>query len=291
MRRSSRFFVFILALVGANGCGRLGYEVLTGDAAPIDGLSLDAPEATDAPDGLPPRDGGAMSDGPPDDGLNRDDGATADDGGEEDPLPLCEGRRKEWLAEFTADPTQADLDRDGAKDWSPARGAFAATQLKNGRWEPSGAGVLLDTAPQDDFSTRTVLTVQMKHVALAAGPSNPLEGALAWLNLDNHLPSRIAVFLRLVRTGPEEQTLYLTANANGTGQVLATFPMDETMASLTMAANPKNQKVQLWIEGDYKGKWDLPRSGGPATGDAFATVGTFNGSAVFDSVRVERCTE
>ena len=131
----------------------------------------------------------------------------------------------------------------------------------------------------------------MQHVSLTSRPSNQLEGALAWLNLDNHLQSRIAVYLRLVRTGPEEQTLYLTANADGNAQVLATFTMDETMTSLTMAANPKNHKVQLWIKGAYQGKWGLPRSGGTARGDAVATVGTFDGSAVFDSVRVERCTE
>lgn len=284
----------MLALVGVNGCGRLGYEALAGhgDAAePMDGLSFDAAEETDTPDGSALHDGRPMSDGPQDDTLTPDDGATANDGGEEDPLLLCEGRRKEWLAEFAADPTKADLNTDGVPDWSPARGSFAATQLKNGHWKPTGAGVLLDTAPQDDFSTRTVLNVQMQHVGLTAGPSNTQEGALAWLNLDNHLPSRIAVYMRLLRTGLKEQTLYLTANADGKAQVLATFTMDESMASLTMAANPKNQKVQLWIEGDYKGKWDLPRSGGPAFGDAFATVGTLNGSAVFDSVRVERCTE
>jgi hypothetical protein len=254
--------------------------------APDGGIAVDAPVAMMGTGGmggdLPVADAAA-------DSKTKADAKPMDAAAPSIVRPTCGKRFKEWAPSFTADPTKEDLNADGKPDWSAARGTFALSQLKAARWEPSGGSVLLDTAPQEDFATRTLLFIRMQNKSVMSGMTNGLEGAIAWLNLDNKNPSRIAVYLRLVLTKPDEQTLFL--QANGTAAPLGTFKVDSSLQDLAMEADPKTLKVRLWIENIYKGEWALPRTGTPSFSDDFATVGVFFGSAVFEGVRIEQCAQ
>gem|GEM_PF-2895315 len=271
----------LLAALTVGACGRIGYEPLASEQqSPRADAAADA--VGDALAGLQDSFDVGFDSAKPDD--------TKPDAARE--MPSCSARKKLWFANFAMDPTKDDRNSDGAPDWSPARGAYNVNQLKGGSWEPSATTALLDSNPQDPFSTRTIMTVSMQNFGLTLPQTSELGGAIAWMNLDNDKPTFLAVYLRLVLTAPGKQTLFVKSNAVTTP--LATFELDDSFQLLTFAVDPKTNRAELWIEQTLMGEWTVPR--GPKVNqndafDAFATFGTFFGKSRFASIRLEQCAD
>jgi hypothetical protein len=145
--------------------------------------------------------------------------------------------------------------------------------------------VALDSRPNNDFSTRTLVDVRFRH------PSIPTSnrGAVFWVNLNEGGPVFSALFASVVGVAGGAQELTLFGKTGTTEVPIAVFSsLSDGFVDLHLDIDPVAKSVSVWIAGVARGSFAIPDTGSP-NADSFATVISWEGSSEFDSVRISVC--
>jgi hypothetical protein len=230
-------------------------------------------------------DGGTATRDGADDGGGSDADATTDATmAAADASGLCGGRV--WFTDFSADPTQQDLNGDAVKDWG-IRGdaAFPANELTGtGTWQTLDAGPPLDTLPRQPFATRTIVDVRMRNTTTCCA-----RGAVFWINFGFDGTGFAAMFVDVKKTSSTAQAVKLVRRtAMGMDDqfaLISGLPTD--FVDVHLEIDPAASMVQYAVAGSSGGT-SVERQVTADT-DGWATVVAFSGAAEFDEVRVEVC--
>ena len=229
-------------------------------------------------------------------GVRDGGGALADAGvpppdGPPSGVPGCtDGLERQWRADFDEDPTQLDLDEDGTRDWI-VRGMpgtpLSAGSIMGGLWRAQPFEEL-DTRPEDDFDKITTAEVRMRDLE-----DNPDDfGAVFWINADRSDDTFIPLFVS-VRLSGSTQTLTLnTYDAAGVRQTL--FEVGDLPGGLVtvgLQINGEDDTVDLWVDGQSRGRKTYEPIAQGSNMDRFATVLGYASEAELDFVQVSICSE
>ena len=151
-------------------------------------------------------------------------------------------------------------------------------------WTSAG-GPVLDTRPLDPFSSRVLVDVRMRSLAVSPGQ----HGAVFWINMNEGAPQFAALFAALGIDPDGGQTLTLWGKPANVETTLATFPgLEETLTDIHLDVDPVGGTVGVWIGGISRGTYALPLTGTP-NGDEFATILSRGGTSAFESVEIQDC--
>lgn len=194
---------------------------------------------------------------------------------------------KVWFADFSTDPTTQDLNGDGVDDWALRDGtAFPTSQLANGVWSNPAVGKPLDTQPKQDFTTRVVVHVRLRDTGVGGA-----YGAVFWINVGYQSNNSFApLFVGATLQANNTQTLEVhTKTVTGVETTLAQkggYPPD--FIDVDLDIDPQTLEASYAAPGLQGSSMLMRQPPGTAT-DKWATVIAYDGSADFDSVRVEVC--
>ncbi|MEM9457175.1 MAG: hypothetical protein AAGF11_23560 [Myxococcota bacterium] len=219
-------------------------------------------------------------------GSASSDGSDGSDSGEPDvSLPSCTPARS-WVADFSADPTQEDLDGDGMADWvlrSDPGASLDPAELQDGIWL-AAPNRELDTQPLYDFSTRTIIQVRMMAASSAS--------VQVWINFDPDADTLASVYLDQPQVPSNRQNVRLYTKPNDPeGERLKNVRgLDHVMIESVVELDPEAGEVSLWVDGRHEGTYSYLRRPIPSHGaDLFATVVARDDVGQIDSIRVDAC--
>jgi len=280
MNGVSRTIACLIACAASAGCGRIGYEQITFDRS-------DAAQADAAVMHSDRQDGGASFDttvaidaaSPPDDTAPGADAAI-------NMMPVICTSPLIWQTEFDRDPAMNDSNQDGVADWAWARSPTSPPErYRNGAWYPEGVEIL-DTRPLRAWNTRTAVIVRMQNLATDVTEPNAW-GALVWLNLNNDRPNVMAVYLSLTHNVGGGQTLHFRRRGLE-ADLITVQGLPDRLIDIRLDVDPIGAEADLWVDDNFIGSASIPDTATPAT-DPFATVATFGGPSVFDSITIVSC--
>ena len=215
-------------------------------------------------------------------GTSSNDGST---GGDAAPL-VCPMMKREWIADFSIDPTTQNLNGDPEPDWRVRDGGAFPGLLADGVWSIGGTpSVSLDTQPKVDFKNRTRATARMR--ATSAGT----RGVMLWLNVDYSPMTFMPLYLE-VRLEPDGLTQTATLYGKdpvgeitlqtfpdlGTGFVDVRLEIDAMMNTVTAQVGNAERYSYAYTP--------IPRE---MNDDRFATLVAYGSDGQFDEARIETC--
>ncbi|MBI1338256.1 MAG: prepilin-type N-terminal cleavage/methylation domain-containing protein [Phycisphaera sp.] len=189
-----------------------------------------------------------------------------------------------WSTDFTSDPTKADLDADGNKDWILMnRGAKTNWSNSATPWT-AGDDQWLTTNGNKDFTHLTIIDVTMRDTVYDAGDS----GATAEIYYDRsgNSVARILAQVRMEKDGT--QTLTLNHNTTATTVTpLAIYPMlTGDPVQLRLVLDPTHDSVALFKDGVHKGTFAYARPNSPGDNGRYARFGSVGLGAAFSSISI-----
>jgi hypothetical protein len=263
----------LLAFVAivVSGCGRIRYEILAQNGS--DGGTTDAARIDDASvamtDANAPMDAAAMN----------------GDAAFDTQTSLCISPLL-WHTDFDRDPALEDNNQDGVADWSWMRSAPSLPErFHDGAWHPVGIEIL-DTRPLRDWNTRTAVHVRMQNISTDFTQPNPW-GALLWLNLNNEKTNVLAVYLTLTHIDSGGQTLRLRRNGSAP-DLITVEGLPDRLIDIRLDVDPVLRIADLWVDDAFIDSVSLPDTPGNSH-DPFATIATFRGPSIFDSITLVSC--
>jgi len=272
MNPNPKPIAMLLAVIATAGfgCGRIRYEILAQNAS--DGGITDAVRIDDASvvtDANPPTDTAAMP----------------GDGAVDSPPSLCNSPLL-WQTDFQRDPALEDNNQDGVADWSWMRSAPSLPErFHDGAWYPVGIEIL-DTRPLRDWNTRTAVHVRMQNLSTDFTQTSAW-GALVWLNLNNEQTNVLAVYLTLTHIDGGGQTLRLRRSGHAP-DLIAIEGLPDRLIEIRLDVDPVLRIPDLWVDDAFIDSVDLPDTPGNSH-HSFATIATFHGASIFDSVTLVSC--
>jgi len=203
-----------------------------------------------------------------------------------DSAGACGG--KLWIADFSTDPSQLDVNGDGVKDWALRDGStFPTSQLSGGVWHVPSAGLPpLDTQPKQPFTTRTLVQARMRGTA-----SNGARGAVFWINVGYQADNSFApLFVDAKLEVDNTLTLHvLTKTAAGLEQELAQHSgLPNDFVDFSIDIDPSTLRA-TFAGGGIAGTYQLVQQAAGTATDQWATLTAYSTAAEFDAIRVEVC--
>ncbi|MFI4898094.1 MAG: type II secretion system protein J [Phycisphaerales bacterium JB059] len=155
-----------------------------------------------------------------------------------------------WGAEFSADPTDLDLNADGVSDWvRPDAGGFDTPNLSGGVWKARHA---LRTKPAKDMTGVVVGKIRWR----ATDEGQP--GATWTLTFDQSGGLQGNVTLQIAKVGPDEQAVaMITTDGAGTTNTLgAVSGLGAEMVDVRVVVDPVEDRVSLRVNGEEVGSYE-----------------------------------
>ncbi len=192
-----------------------------------------------------------------------------------------------WHAPFSSDPTDADDNGDGIKDWAMRDTGSLPGTLGGGVWSAPGSPIRsLDSQPQQDFATRTIVDLRMRNTVRAAE-----YGAVFWINVD-YTPTTFAplfIVVQLQAGGTAQDVTLFGKTAQPTTVPLVTGSVVTTdFVDIRLDIDPSSDELTMTIAG-VSTTVAYPSIDRAANDDRWATVLAWNGDAQFDDVHVAVC--
>lgn len=180
-----------------------------------------------------------------------------------------------WELKFDRNPTQVDINGDGAMDWTVGGGGtFDLTSLNSGVWR--SGGTLLSTSPGCDFAKTTI--VDLKFQSMNTGG----RGAILSLNALRSGSTCAPVLVNLAKQSDGTQTLNLQTKTNDAqAKTLLTIPgLAAQRVLLHLIIHPTDSSVSLTVNDVAYGTFALTPFAS-ADGSRAAAIGADGGAAEF----------
>jgi hypothetical protein len=200
--------------------------------------------------------------------------------------PACGGTL--WVADFTRDPTAGDGNCDGVADFHVRSGAALPGMLQAGVWSEPGTPILaLDTAPVQNFLTRTIVDVRMRNTQYSASAF----GAVAWINVGYDGTYMAPLFVGLALDGGGGQTASLYGKPNpSTAQLITQFTgLDTGFHTIHLDIDPPSLAVTFSVDNSLGLDRNFFKFAAGGNVDKWASVVAYSSDSEFDRFSVEVC--
>lgn len=183
-----------------------------------------------------------------------------------------------WEANFSADPTQMDLDGDGAADWSYNGGAVPAGSLVDGELI---ADRPLSAEPMISYSSMVTADIRLR--------SETGEGPLVYgpnrLGNEGEMKDPYPLITQLRQDGAGGQELLFYNELTPTTPVARINDLPQGWIDLRLILLPDDQLVSIHVNGLEAGTLKLDKISDDTPDYTFA-LGAAGSDAIFDSARV-----
>jgi type II secretory pathway pseudopilin PulG len=184
-----------------------------------------------------------------------------------------------WRTDFDRDPTDSDVNGDGALDWAMAGGAsFDSATLIGGVWHAFGA---LETRPLCDFTQTTIVEARCRSTSVGGN------GAVVRLSADRQsgLYAPLMVRLQLQTDGTQTLSLLGQTSDSDTVTLFTCRRLSSDFVNYRLTIVPQHNIVNLYINDEDQGTVTYPVYA-PSSLDRFLTLFADASLAEFDYVDV-----
>ncbi|MCG8405339.1 MAG: prepilin-type N-terminal cleavage/methylation domain-containing protein [Phycisphaerales bacterium] len=182
-----------------------------------------------------------------------------------------------WELDFNTVPT-IDRNGDNQADWGVRTGAFNTDSLSAGIWS---ADAILDTKPNNDFSSLTTINVRFRNTSLGGN------GAVYQMNADWYGSTCAPLFALAMLQPDGTQTLSVNHYEASVGAVplVEVGGLPGSFVALRMMIDPELDTVNVNVNGLDVGTY-LYNTVAPPTSDRFATIRRSGSNAEFDFISI-----
>ena len=185
-----------------------------------------------------------------------------------------------WELKFDRNPTTADVNGDGAADWSVVGGGtFDTGTVSGGQWTTSSTS--LQTSPGNDFAKTTIVDLRMQNTSVGG------DGATFSINAlrSGSTCAPILVKLALQNDGTQTLTLMKKSTDAATQNLISVTSIPAQAVDVHLVIDPTTTSVYLNVNGVQRGTFAITRYSSSDSSRA-AIIGAQGSSANFSYARV-----